>query len=76
MTLQEMRERRKTLEVELGGMNTTIAERRSAGKSGAELWTGDEQAKFDKLTEEIGQLDGDIKLSLLHVRRVQLRAVQ
>ena len=60
MTLQEMREKRQQLQAELGKMNTTITERRSAGKTGAELWTGEEQASFDKLTGDIGKLDADI----------------
>jgi HK97 family phage major capsid protein len=60
MTLQEMREARKNLQAELTKMNSTVTERRSAGKSGADLWTAEEQTAFDKLTGDIGKLDGDI----------------
>ncbi len=60
MTLQEMREARKNLQAELTKMSSTVAERRSAGKSGSELWSPEEQANFDKLTGDIAKLDGDI----------------
>ncbi len=60
MTLQEMREKRQQLQAELGKLNTTVTERRSAGKTCSEVWTPEEQASFDKLTGDIGKLDGDI----------------
>lgn len=61
MTLQEMRERREVVRGEISKLNTTVQERRSAGKTGAELWDAEEQTQFETLTGEIGDLDTNIE---------------
>jgi HK97 family phage major capsid protein len=60
-TLQEMREKREALNGELQKLSTTINERRSAGKIGADLWSETEQKSFDSLTGEIAQLQHNIE---------------
>jgi hypothetical protein len=61
MTLQELRERAKAINGELTKLNDTIAERRSTGKSGVDLWSADDQKKYDTLTAELATLTGNIE---------------
>ncbi|HBE69444.1 MAG TPA: phage major capsid protein [Planctomycetaceae bacterium] len=61
MTLQEMREALQTKESELKQLGTQVEERRSAGKTGAELWSEGEQERFETLTGEIGELQSNIE---------------
>lgn len=60
-TLQELREQRETKRGELQGLQDALKDRRSQGKSGAELWSEDETKKFDALTGELSTLDADIE---------------
>lgn len=50
--LQELRERKSQIESEMAAFQKSIGERRSAGKTGVDLWTTDEQTKFDALRTE------------------------
>lgn len=59
-TLQELREKRDQLNGELQSINKAVTERRAAGKVGQELWTGDDQSKFEKITTDLTTLDADI----------------
>lgn len=59
-TLQEQRERKETIEGELASFQKAIAERRSAGKTGTELWGEGEQKKFESLREEHNKLSVSI----------------
>lgn len=61
MTLQEMREALQTKQGELKALNDQVTERRSAGKTGAELWGEGEQQKFETLTGEIADLSQNIE---------------
>lgn len=60
-TLQEQRERRAAIEGELSSLSKTLAERRSQKKSGQELWTAEDQSKFDTLTTEHSKLVSSIE---------------
>jgi len=61
MTLQEMREALQTKQGELSQLGTQVEERRSSGKTGAELWSEGEQAQYDGLTAEIADLQSNIE---------------
>lgn len=61
MTLQEMRERREALRKEIAGLQSSLQERRSAGKVGADLWTADDQGKFDKAKADFETIQGQIE---------------
>lgn len=61
MTLQEMREALRARQLELQKINQSLTERRSAGKTGADLWTPEDKQAFDKLTKEIGELQENIE---------------
>jgi HK97 family phage major capsid protein len=60
-TLQEMREKREALNGELKKLSDTITERRSAGKSGKDLWSDSEQAAYQNVTSEIATLQEAIE---------------
>ena len=60
-TLQEMREKREALNGELKKLSVTIDERRSAGKSGKDLWSDSEQAAYQNVTSEIATLQESIE---------------
>lgn len=59
--LQEMREQLTGKQAELKKISESVKERRSAGKTGKDLWTEDEQKTFDKLTADIAGLNENIR---------------
>ncbi len=58
--LQELREARETTKASLKKLQAALTEKRSAGKTGADLWTEAEQKEFDTSKAEMARLNKEI----------------